>query len=110
MHIATIHNDIEDVDPDVGSLTKPLLKRMSLFDRRITANRIGTNIQHKISEESSDCLEDRYWVTVVHKTAAPVDATTGLTILNCDFHILGLMVSKSTRYLMWRKSLEPSRR
>ncbi|KAF7540544.1 hypothetical protein G7Z17_g12164 [Cylindrodendrum hubeiense] len=90
MAIATIHNDREDEDCVWGLLEEIDLGIMFTSDRLVDLNRIGSIIQPSISEQNSDCLEDRHCINTVHSVAAPADLVIGSMSENCGFHMVRL--------------------
>lgn len=89
---AIIHNDLVDVEFDVGLLEGIAFKIVWTSGGLVNVNRIGRSVQLSASEHSSDCLEDRYCVKTVHSTAAPADPVTGLTSTSRCLHMVGLEI------------------
>ena len=88
MHAASIHSDPEDADRVPGLVKRVALGIVLMFDRLAIMNRNGNIIQHSVSEQSSDCLEDRCCVNIVHSTAAQASPATGSMSSNSGFLIV----------------------
>lgn len=86
------------MDPEDAVRVSGLVKGVALgillmCDRLAILNRIGNIIQHSVSEQSSDSLEDRYCVNTVHSTAAQTGPAIGSMSSNPGFLIVVIGIS-----------------
>lgn len=92
MHTASIHSDPGGDDagwvPVESGKRSALETVLRVVDPLEILNKVGRMIQHSVSEQSSDCLEDKCCVNTVHSTAAQAAPTTGSMLSNFAIFII----------------------
>jgi hypothetical protein len=84
--VATIHKDRDEECCGLGMLRFSVLTP----SRLVILNRMGSSIQLNVSEQSSDCRENKRCAKRLQITAAPPNLAAGWISSSCGLHIAGL--------------------